>query len=108
MTQHPCQMNYVVFSQYNQGLMAVSDQLRVDFTLVKCFNCSLTLCENIDAPFVMAAFNILISTHLSSIRLGLKYCGIPSWAEYEPLSRAMGIHCGSGGLHLSWTCPYTR
>jgi hypothetical protein len=43
MPRHPHQLNYVMFSQFHEGLMAVSDQFWGDLVIVKCFNCNVTV-----------------------------------------------------------------
>jgi hypothetical protein len=43
MTNCPYQLNYGVFGQFFKLLIAVSDQLWVNFVIVKCFNCCVAL-----------------------------------------------------------------
>jgi hypothetical protein len=42
MTWHPYQLNFVMFGQLYEGLIAIADQFWGDLVFAKCFNCSLT------------------------------------------------------------------
>jgi hypothetical protein len=73
MSRRPHQMAFVGFILYHRASVAIPDQFRVNFTVVKCFNCSLTLWENTNVSVATACFSVLTCTCLNCKYLGLKH-----------------------------------
>jgi hypothetical protein len=59
MTWHPYQLNPVLSGQLYEGLVAVPDQFGGDLVFAECFNCSLTVRQNIDVSILIAPIYIL-------------------------------------------------
>jgi hypothetical protein len=74
MTWHPYQLNPVLSDQLYKGLVAIPDQFGSDLVFVKCFNCSLTVWQNIDISIFIAPIYILTYTCLNGVYFSLKYC----------------------------------
>jgi hypothetical protein len=59
MSWHPYLLNCVMSGQLQDGLVAVPDQFRGDLMFAKCFNCSLTVWQNVDVPIFVVPMSIV-------------------------------------------------
>jgi hypothetical protein len=68
-TQHPYQLNSVVFSQFHKGLLEAQDQFRVDLVIVECLDHSLNIRWKVDISVLVALICIIYFTCLDGIHL---------------------------------------
>jgi hypothetical protein len=78
---HSYQLNPVMSGQLHEGLAAVPDQFWGGLVLVKCFNCCLTVRQNIYFPILVVPIYILICACFNGIHFCLEYCRVLPKAE---------------------------
>jgi hypothetical protein len=87
MTQHPYQLNSILFGQLHEGLMAVPDQFWGDTLVAKSFNCSLTIWENIDV------FISIVLSRLSAMHALMAYSSTWNTVVYYARLRLVPVIC---------------
>lgn len=100
-TPRTYQVNFVIFTQSDKGLMAVPDWLRFDLAIVTSFHCSFTDRYNADVSVLVAPIYILNYACLDGTHFCLEYRGVLP----KLLPHTKSIHKGhSTFICLEFTC----